>query len=167
MKFNDHPGLCICEYATSQGVNMLQLALALGFDADRMKEMLDCTIPIDQELADRLEYLFDIPAAEWLKVQERYEELPKLEKRMKRLNILCFIMAAANIAFLYIYLGAGDLNVYDFIILYCLYFSINAVVFIASFGITHRDQFQYTVQAAFAHWGAYLIPFFLIHFFHC
>lgn len=167
MRCNDHPGLAVFGCAEEKGINLVELAILLGYNVDDMGALLDGKTVIDEAFAERLECIFDIPSDEWLKVQKRYEKRLIHVRNFKRLDMIAFGFSCAWVAWLISEIIASGMGIFTWNILYCMYFAASGLLFSIISNWKSREFFEWSIELYFKHWSAYFIPVYAIHIFHC
>lgn len=75
------PGWCVGELREERRVSLHDLAGMLGLTVSEVLELEEGKFPIDPLLAERLEYVFGMPEATWMRMERNYRK--DLERGLK------------------------------------------------------------------------------------
>ena len=82
-KFNEYiipPGETIKELLESRNITQLDLSLKTGINKKTINEIINGKAPISISTAQKLEYVFNIPASFWNNLERNYQETLERKK---------------------------------------------------------------------------------------
>lgn len=76
------PGEYLQEWGIDQGVSHQRVAVLMGWSREQLIDFGDGLMPLTDEIAGRLEFVTDIPAASWLRYEAAYRaDLERLREK--------------------------------------------------------------------------------------